>query len=112
MNFLNLSENSDLIIELGGLAALQWQLTLGLRARNARIDRYMSDVQKWARCQTVRSDLASARQPDNCGELKIQLACEGIAKILFFLHENRLVIFWLSEFLREGTASPETVILH
>ncbi|MBC9882940.1 hypothetical protein G8O24_37180 [Bradyrhizobium sp. INPA01-394B] len=98
MSLLNISENNDLSVELSGMAAIQWQQTAQLRRRNPRIDQYMSDVQKWARRQNLG---LIASQPSGSGDRTVQFAYEGIAKMMFFVEANRLVIVWLFEFLRD-----------
>jgi hypothetical protein len=86
------------------MAALQWALTSHLRKRNARIARYMSDVEAWARRQFEKSVPAC-----HCHDsVHIQLGCEGIAKVLFFIRQDRLIVFWLHEFLRENVDADDS----
>jgi hypothetical protein len=101
---------NGLVVELHGMAALQWALTSPLRGRNTRIARYMSDVEAWARHQAQRSMAGCPQYQD---AIHVQLGCQGIAKLLYFIHQGRMIVFWLHEFFREEANEDDgKVTLH
>jgi len=65
----------------------------------------------WARRHADYLGSSGANGGSPAGEtLKIQLAREGIAKIGFFYHQNRVIVFWLFEFWREDLGYNRTTM--
>ncbi|QLH72595.1 hypothetical protein [Rhodopseudomonas palustris] len=103
MELEDASKDNGFNVELSGMAALQWRMTQKLGSTNPRLAQYLADVKVWVRRQTANG-LLHRRSHSEDGVV-VQVACEGIAKILFFVKGERIVIFWLVELFRD---SPPT----
>lgn len=108
MNPMRLSKNGRYYVELRGLAALQWLWTAIDCPNDSHIREYKTRLLMWARAQTTNpSDRNSAYMHAERGETNVHFLEAGQLGFFYVREGPRIVIFFITQFLRPWSGLPD-----
>lgn len=87
-------------VQLGGVAATQWDSAVSIVHSQPRLHRYMADLREWAREEANAAGLAPSAVA-NAIEDHVQCGRRGIARFLYVRERELTLIIFLSDLLRE-----------